>query len=264
MVIAMFQNKLLQIWQYNTQAEKTMAEAIQTALDYGFTGIVQKALDGNTWMGNVDPSSDAIHSSNDVARLCNQCNEAGLSFYIWTVPHAVDVDMAQQAIDTAACATACNGVFLDVEPYAGFWGIQPAGIATTFMKALTDQLGGNDLRDPAILITLQPDPRPARIVDIKIAEWLPYVDAVAPQHYWSTFGTTPEQELQNADDLWDQLWAMKEPLQYWLTVPGATDPSLIEGIDLSDSNEPGWPFNGLVVWRLGTATPETLKIYGAQ
>lgn len=232
--------KLLQVWQYGppAAAEETLDQALATAATYGFDGLLVKVLDGTTWMGQIDPSSDAVRSADQVAEQRVRCQAAGLRLYAWTNP-LYDVDREQQATLTAACATACDGLFLDVEPYEQFWGAwRPADAAKAFMERVRELA-------PRAWLALQPDPRPARLAEIRPEEWLPFVDVLAGQHYWSDFESDPRQELAYASSLREQ-WG--KPV--WPTLPGNSPPESAP-LDLLAG------FTGLVCWRLGS-TPATM------
>src|SRR6266542_3783079 len=100
-----------------------------------------------------------------VAAQRDRCHAAGLQYYVWTVPlHDVDLDV--QAERTSQAALAADGLFLDVEPYVRqpnsppFWGpLRPVGLARSFMERIR-------ARAPDAWLSLQPDPRPARLAEI--------------------------------------------------------------------------------------------------
>ena len=117
--------KLLQIWKFGGSGRDadSFADAISEAGQHGFDGLLVKALDGTEWMSVFDPSGDAISSADHGAGQRDQCQAAGLKYYVWTNLHNVDLEV--QAQRTAAAVLASDGLFLDVEPYSGrppFWG----------------------------------------------------------------------------------------------------------------------------------------------
>lgn len=238
--------KLLQVWQYGqpTAAENGLDDAIATAKQYGFDGLLQKALDGLTWMSQVDPHPDAIGSVDQVRQLAARAHAAGLKYFVWTNPrHDVNVD--QEATLTGQLAQACDGLFLDTEPYRQFWGNDaPIGQAAHFMQVVRGVA-------PEAFIALQPDPRSNALAGIRIAEWIPSCSAISGQHYWTDFETDPRVELGNAADLGVQFGLPVMP-----TLPGNADPSSVP-TDLLGG------FPGFVVWRMGTTGPAMLQVLGA-
>ena len=87
----------------------------------GFTHICPKAMDGDTWMSEYDHNPDAIGSLQDCSDRLAAFNGAGLGMDLWVVPTK---DTWQQAlVQYQAIARSLPGrLFLDMEPYAGFWG----------------------------------------------------------------------------------------------------------------------------------------------
>lgn len=187
--------RLLQMWQYAAQAERTLDDVVATARRYGFTGLLVKAIDGLTWMGDVRAErvhADALRSVEQASTQRAKVNAAGLQYCLWTVPLWRE-DREAQARLSAQLTGACDALFLDVEPYPEFWGAnQPVGDAAAFMATLRNIA-------PLATVVLQPDPRPARLAEIRAAEWLPHCQGLAGQHYWDTFGTNdPATQMHQA------------------------------------------------------------------
>jgi hypothetical protein len=236
--------KLLQVWQYGlpTAKEETLAAAIKTAKEFGFTGLLVKALDGPDWMSNFQSSQDALGSVEEAADQRKKSAAAGLGYYIWTVPKP-DQWQAQADI-TAELALATDGVFLDVEPYPEFWGPwRPVGLATQFMQRVRQAA-------PEAWIVLQPDPRKARLAEIRPDEWMAHCDAIAGQHYWSDFQVSSRDELTRAKELVEHYQKPAYP-----TLPGNA-PLGTFPLDMLTE------FAGFVVWRLGSTPAQTLTALG--
>lgn len=233
--------KLLQIWQWEG---RTLQDAIAACKASGFTGLLVKALDGTAWMGGgIDPSPWALGSPAEVQAQADVAHLAGLYYFVWTNPLATG-DLSLQARLTAAAANACDGLFLDVEPYAQFWGPwRPVGMAGDFMLAVRNQA-------PNAFIALQPDPREAHLNEIRVLEWLLYCDALAGQHYWSDFRSDPVDELEYAMQL-----AARYSVPVLPTLPGNAPIT---------SFPVNWiaRFPGFAVWRWGTTPPATLTMLG--
>ncbi|HEY3058845.1 MAG TPA: hypothetical protein VGL99_07735 [Chloroflexota bacterium] len=248
--------KLLQLWKFGGSGRDAdnLADAIGRAQQHGFDGLLVKALDGTEWMSAFDSGADAIASSDQVAAQRDACHAAGLKYYVWTNPlHNVDLDV--QATRTAAAALASDGIFLDVEPFAGpppFWGpLRPPGLADGFMRRVRELA-------PDVWIALQPDPRPGRLAEIRPEEWFPYINAFAGQHYWTDFSPSAESwatrarlELSNAAEI-GRHW--NKPVLP--TLPGISNATAFPIDMLRD-------FPGFVVFRLGTTSSESLNLLGS-
>ncbi|MBI4497559.1 MAG: hypothetical protein HY689_06670 [Chloroflexi bacterium] len=242
-------HKLLQVWQWNTQAEQTVAAVVRVCRTAGFTGMVVKALDGATWMGRVDPTPAALRSVDDARRQAEESHAAGLVYAVWTIPR--DRDLAEQARLTAALAAApeIDAVFLDVEPYLpSFWGAwRPAGRARDFMERIRAAA-------PDAALVLQPDPRPGRLAEIRPDEWLPYTSALAGQHYFHLFETDPAEEMARALALGEQ-WG----LPVYPTLPGEAS---ADDLRTAVHALRGLGGRGCVLFRLGVATAAQLRAVG--
>jgi hypothetical protein len=236
--------KLLQVWQYGlpTAAEKTLDDAIATAQEFGPTGLLVKALDGASWMNEFDHTRDALGSVDQAQAQHDACTANKLDYYVWTNPHTDD--WQTQADVTAQLALVTDGVFLDVEPFAGFWGpFKPVGLAQQFMERVRSQADG-------AFIALQPDPRPQHLEEIRVNEWMEFCSALAGQHYWSDFQTDPRNELKKANALAAQFGKDVYP-----TLPGNA-PTASFPLDLLAG------FPGFVVFKLGSTPPATLTALG--
>lgn len=229
--------KLLQVWQWNSG---TIDSVLDLAQANGFTGLLVKALDGPYWMGDIDPSHEALSNSADVSRQTSAARARGMYYFTWTNPR--QFSLAQQAELTAQCAESSDGVFLDIEPYSQFWGPWAAvGLAENFMsqiRAKTDAF-----------IALQPDPRLNALAALRISEWTPTVDAISGQHYWSDFHTEPRDELVHAASLGALYGLPSLP-----TLPGNA---------LSFPADAISTFPGFAVWRYGSTPDQTLALLGS-
>jgi hypothetical protein len=235
--------RLLQVWEWGSV---TLGEAIDLCLANGFTGLCVKALDGIDWMDQFDNSADALGSVGDVIGQAEACNEAGLYYFTWTNPRH-DVDLEEEAALTARIANASDGLLLDTEPYRQFWGANaPSGLAEGFMQAIREKA-------PDAFLGLQPDPRPNALAEIRVQEWLPYVDIFCGQHYWTDFGTLPLAELEYAMQLGQQYGLPVLP-----TLPGLAAPNAFHTVELLLQTFPGF-----VVWRMGTTPQATLATLGS-
>jgi hypothetical protein len=211
----------------------------------GFTGLLVKALDGDRWMSYYDPDPNAISGPDHVAQLRDWCHENGLDLYVWINPLA-DVDLDAEASLAAAAANNADGLFLDAEPYRQFWGAdRDPRLIRRFLEALRAAA-------PDAWIALQPDPRETALDNLEADVWMPYVNAISAQHYWSDFGTSSAFELERAYALGQFYNVPSYP-----TLPGNAPLSSFPADDLIGQ------FPGFCVWRFGTTPAATLARLGS-
>mgnify|MGYP001613855936 FL=1 len=149
-------HRLLQVWQYKFQEEKTFDAVLNTASKYGYTGVLVKALDGEIWMNQYDHAQDALYSLDQNDKQVLQAHVRGLLYCCWTNP-LYDPPSLDEAERTGEIAQRVDALFLDVEPYASFWGAnRDPGLATRFMQQVRAIA-------PQAYIVLQPDPRADRL-----------------------------------------------------------------------------------------------------
>lgn len=225
--------KALQVWM-----DFTWPQIRNFALANGFNAVLLKAIDGADWMEAFDPE-EGLGSLAEVRAAKEYFEESGLRFGVWVNPKVNNTLWDEDV--TAELANICDFVFLDVEPYAGFWEAwRPAGVAFEWMRRVRE-------KSPNGVFVLQPDPRSNRLAEIRPAEWLSECDGWAPQWYWTDFGMSPEGVLEE----------LPGPLDTYPTVPANASPDEIarfmQGLDSIPN------VKGAVLWRLGTATHETAQ-----
>jgi hypothetical protein len=168
-------HRALWMWEFSRQAEKTLADACQTALnDAGADILLVKLMDGSDWMRRYDPNGYAslAQFQADAAAVAAM----GVTAVPWVVPHGAD----PQA-EAAAHAQLGPALICDVEPYTGFW-TGPAANLPVYLQAL--RAGG--VRELHISI----DPRPQAIAALGGAGgFAGLVDGIHPQVYWTDFQT---------------------------------------------------------------------------
>jgi hypothetical protein len=230
--------KLLQVWQWGNTTPQSV---LDQARSYGFTGLLVKALDGPNWMGDIDPSPWGLGGPGDVRAQAEMAHARGMYYFVWTNPRQFQIQL--QTDMTAEVANACDGVLLDIEPYAQFWGPwAPLGLAAQFMMLLREKA-------PQAYIGLQPDPRNGALASLRIDEWVPLSDSIWGQHYWNDFQTDPAQELMHAAAM-----GMLYDLPILPTLPG-------NGTGFPTDLISGFP--GFAVWRSGTTPESTLALLGS-
>jgi hypothetical protein len=168
---------LMWVWQFSMDGEpNVVGKRLQ---EYGL-GILLKTHDGVTWMSEYDVSPYAVAGPTQVKVLSNYYEREGIPFHAWCVVHGsnpkAEARMAASVLDAGA-----HSLYLDVEPHPGFWQGSLTD-AETFAKELRRLAPTSDL-------ILSVDPRPWHLEDTPIAQFVPYVDAIAPQQYWSLFNS---------------------------------------------------------------------------
>jgi len=166
---------LVWVWQFSTDAEP---ETIAPRLRNHDLGIILKTHDGVEWMAEYDTSRYAVSGHAQVQTLAQYFEGAGVPFHAWCVVHG-DKPVEEARVAAAVLLSGARSIFLDVEPHGGFWRGTPAD-ATAF---------GQELRRlvPDAEVVLSIDARPWLKNAIPLQEFLPYINAIAPQHYWTTF-----------------------------------------------------------------------------
>jgi LysM repeat protein len=168
---------LVWVWQFSTDAEPN---SIAVRMRDQGLGIILKTHDGVEWMSEYDTSKYAVSGHPQVQTLTQYFEGAGVPFHAWCVLHGTD-PIQEARLAAAVLLSGARSIFLDVEPHAGFWSGTPAD-ATAF---------GQELRRlvPDGEVVLSIDARPWLRDAIPLQQFLPFINAIAPQHYWRTFDT---------------------------------------------------------------------------
>lgn len=232
---------LLQVWQFN---QNSLSDVINVAKERGFDGILVKAIDGLNWMNEFDSGEDALGSLLDVAKQRDVVYNSGLRYHIWTNP--LFSDHAKQGNLTGEIANLVDGLWLDVEPYGNsFWGAwRPEGAATEFMRRLRDVV-------PTAYVVLQPDPRPNRLAEIRPEEWMADCNAIAGQHYFTTFGSDPIEEMVYAASLSQRFG---KPAYATLQTDAPVNDNMLAIIHARSNN-----LEGIVAYRYNHGTLDAFK-----
>jgi LysM repeat protein len=168
---------LVWVWQFSTDAEPEKIAA--RARDHGL-GIILKTHDGVEWMSEYDTSKYAVSGHPQVQTLAQYFEGAGVPFHAWCVLHGSN-PIEEARLAAAVLLSGARSLFLDVEPHGGFWRGTPAD-ATAFGQELRRLVPNGE-------VVLSIDARPWLKNAIPLKEFLPFVNAIAPQHYWHTFNT---------------------------------------------------------------------------
>jgi LysM repeat protein len=173
---------LVWVWQFSTDAEPN---SIALRLLKHDMGIIMKTHDGVEWMSEYDTSRYAVSGYPQVQVLSQYFEGAGVPFHAWAVLHGTE-PVEEARLAAAVLLSGARSIFLDVEPHAGFWRGTPAA-ATAFCQELRRLV-------PEGNVVLSIDARPWLKNEIPLAQFLPYINALAPQHYWKTFDTQANYE----------------------------------------------------------------------
>jgi LysM repeat protein len=168
---------LVWVWQFTTDAEPNLVGA--RLLEHGL-GIVLKTHDGLQWMSQYDKSPFAVSGPAQVRVLADYYETAGVPFHTWNVVQGVD-PVREAQMTAAVLEAGARSVFLDLEPYAGFWRGTPADA----------EAYGRELRrlSPDGQVILSIDARPWIIERLPLKQFAAFADGIAPQQYWRTFNT---------------------------------------------------------------------------
>jgi len=166
---------LVWVWQFSTDDEPN--SIAQRLRDQGL-GVILKTHDGVEWMSEYDTSEYAVSGHPQVKTLAEYFEGAGVPFHAWAVLHGTN-PIEEARLAAAVLLSGARSIFLDVEPHAGFWRGTPAD-ATRFGQELRRLVPNGE-------VVLSIDARPWLKNAIPLQEFLPYINAIAPQHYWLTF-----------------------------------------------------------------------------
>jgi hypothetical protein len=156
-------------------------ETMASVLAQSKLGLILKTHNGTSWMSKWDTSPYAITGPEQIAVLVDYFEGYGVPFHTYCVPQGLDpqreAEMCAEVIGAGA-----RSIFLDLEPFAGYWQGTPDG-ASYFAQEFRR-------RQPAGTLYLCVDPRPWVINRIPMAELVPYSQGLAPMVYWESFNTS--------------------------------------------------------------------------
>ncbi len=176
-IVARAAHHLAWVWQF---AQDGSREVIRERLAQNGLGVALKTHDGLEWMSEHDPDQWSVSGPARVAELATFFEAGGVPFHAWCVVKGRDAvreaELAAQVIESGA-----RSLFLDLEAHNGFW-------EGSSIDAL---VYGSELRSrvPDAFISTSIDPRPWQIDLVPIEEFAAFSDELAPQVYWSVFGS---------------------------------------------------------------------------
>jgi hypothetical protein len=168
------------VWVWQFSIDGTAAAIAETLAAYGLSAIV-KTHDGVEWMATYDQVDGAIAGPAEVETIAATFEAAGVPFHAWAVVKGIDpireAEMAAQVLQAGA-----RSLTLDLEPGDSFWQGTPDD-ARTFGYELR-------LRDEFARVDVSIDPRPWKILEVPLAEFVEFTDGIRPQMYWDLFNDT--------------------------------------------------------------------------
>ncbi len=142
--------------------------------------VIIKAWDEVYWMSTFDKHAAAISGPAQIAKLVATYAAQGIGVYLWGVPKGRNVATQLRIAKACLDVPGVKGLYLDVEPYAGFCNADCVYLADTFMAQLRAS------RPNAYLGVIY-DPRSQHWARSGTVRWLKHANAAAPMCYWVTF-----------------------------------------------------------------------------
>ena len=165
------------VWQFSSDGS---LDSVASQLQGKGLAVVLKTHDGLDWMATYDHSPDAITDAARLRNVARYFEDRGIAFHAWCVVKGVDVDREAQMCAEVLAADA-RSLIIDLEGYSGFWQGTPEDAARfgSVLRSLT----------PFGRVDITIDPRPWRLGDVPLAEFVALSDGIWPQLYWDTFNT---------------------------------------------------------------------------
>lgn len=163
------------VWHFGTDGP---AQQIASKLAASRGGVIVKTHNATDWMAKQDSTPDAVTGPEQVAALARLFEANGVPFHAYAVVKGIDPIMEAQ-MAASVLAAGARSLFLDLEPWSGYWQGTPEG-ALAF---------GAELRrlQPGATIVTAIDPRPWALGGIPLTEFASFSNALAPLIYWETF-----------------------------------------------------------------------------
>jgi hypothetical protein len=247
------------IWQFSIDGRAS--EIIETLAAYDLSAIV-KTHDGTSWMAEYDDVDGAIAGPSQVETMAAIFEDAGVPFHAWCVARGEDpvaeARMAAQVLDAGA-----RTLTIDVEADASFW----QGTADD-ARAYGYELRS---RQEYARVDVSIDPRPWKMLEIPLPEFVEFADGIRPQMYWDLFndeahanayayfGFPPPGGAITPEFLVDTTHELLRPFDRWVLPIGYGDPMYADA----------WPrflarcrerdIAEVSVWRYGLTTNAVLR-----
>jgi len=165
-------------WHFGTDGRP---EQIASVLAENNLGLILKCINGCDWMSKWDKSTYAVSGPSAISTLSDYFEKAGVPFHTYAVLQGLD-PTREAAMCADVISAGARSIFLDVEPWAGYWqGSSQAAMAF-----------GEEFRrrQPDGTLYLCVEPRPWVTPRIPMAEFASFSQGIAPMVYWETFNTS--------------------------------------------------------------------------
>jgi hypothetical protein len=251
------------IWQFSIDGRAE--EIAETLAAYGLAAIV-KTHDGAEWMANYDDAPGAIAGPAEVEAMASTFENAGVPFHAWCVVKGTDVvreaEMAAQVL-----ASGARSLTLDVEGDASFWtGTPDDAIAYGYeLRA----------RNEFARIDVSIDPRPWKMLEIPLPEFVEFTDGIRPQLYWDIFnddshadaygyfGFPPPGGSITPEFLAETTHELLQPFDRWVLPIGSGDPMYADAWPRFLARCEELQMHEVSAWRYGTTTGAVLEALAA-
>lgn len=171
----------------------------------GLDRLAVKALDGASWMAGFDKGVGAIGGIGDLVALEDRLENVGVGLDAWVNVTRAELSAAS-AIWKEILGSIHGRLFLDLEPYAGFWGDESdvGGVAAAIAGLDRSRLG----------VTF--DPRRGEWVGLDRV--MGSVAIASPQVYEFGWLSEAEQLVGRWGTSWEPLVSVQESVSEWLGV----------------------------------------------
>ncbi|MEX0801393.1 MAG: hypothetical protein WD379_09270 [Dehalococcoidia bacterium] len=252
------------VWQFSVDGEP---EEIADVLSARGMGIILKTHKGTHWMAEEDESPEAVSGPAQVSKLAQYFESRGVPFHAYVVPTGED-PLKEAAMAAAVLEAGARSIFLDLEPWHGYWKGSAAD-AAVYSQEL------RRLSPDGVVVSVV-EPRPWALKLLPMAEFVAVSDAIAPLIYWETFsseanlklfsdygwptgaaGMTPEFLLDVSEGLLGEYG-----LPIWPVGQGASANMGAWQRFLDDAAKSGMPEAS--VWRYGVTNPGVYDVLDGQ
>jgi hypothetical protein len=253
------------VWVWQFSIDGGAAEIIETLAANNLSAMV-KTHEGIEWMATYDEVPGAIAGSAEVETMAAIFEDGGVPFHARAVVKGIDpvreAEMAAQVL-----AAGARTLTLDLEAGDSFWQ-GTADDARRFGCELR-------LRDEFARVDVSIDPRPWKMLDIPLPQFVEFTDGIRPQMYWdlfndsdhanaySYFGFAPPDEGITPEFLVDTTHELLRPFDRWILPIGFGAPDDPASWDLFMARCREREMSEVSVWRYGVTTNDVLTSLGS-
>ncbi len=187
-------------WEGDSVQESTKEEVIRNikSLAPAVSQFWLKTSNGHLWQGRSDNKRElAVDGYNNITEWGEVCKKYGMELHAWCVPRATtSIALEAELMIQTANHPMVKSLNVDVEPDSKwYW----AGTAEQVRELMLLVRRGVPSK---FHIGMTVDPRPWHYKSIFPDAWRPFINSIHPMVYWATFGTTPDEALQQMYDTW--------------------------------------------------------------